>query len=161
LVVGLVITNQENTQALLLRRKTDDSQNNTLTLIQGHVSIPEFETDEEIDDYLTSTTLYDVLYDNMLREAEEEVSGLISLVYPALPSTMHIEYFANNDYDASNISYYHIGFIFELKVDDLSSLTKLVSGEPSKHSLEIVNIADVLDDPLLDDWVSEIFKLNK
>ena len=161
LVVGLVITNQENTQALLLRRKTDDSQNNTLTLIQGHVSIPEFKTDKEIDEYLTSTTLYDVLYDNMLREAEEEVRGLISVVYPMLPSTMHIEYFANNDYDASNISYYHIGFIFELKVDDLSNLTKLTSGEPNKHNLEIVNIADVLDDPLLDDWVYEIFKLNK
>ena len=161
LVVGLIITNKENTQALLLRRKTDDSQNKTLTLIQGHVAIPEFSTDEEIDNYLTSTTLYDVLYDNMIREAEEEVRGLISVVYPSLPSTIHIEYFANNDYDASDISYYHIGFIFELVVDDLSSLTKLESGEPNKHSLEIVNIEDVLNDPLLDNWVYEIFKLNR
>ncbi len=97
MVVGLVITNRENTQALLLRRKTI-LKITRLTLIQGHVSIPEFKTDEEIDEYLTSTTLYDVLYDNMLREAEEEVRGLISVVYPTLPA-MHIEYFANNDYD--------------------------------------------------------------
>ena len=62
------------------------------------MSAPESYKDDE-EAYLSSTTLYDVLYDNMLREAEEEVQGLVSVFYNSAPNTMHIEYFANNDFD--------------------------------------------------------------
>lgn len=159
IVVGLLVTNPEHTKALLLRKKTRNDFNQ-LTLIQGHVSAPESYKDDE-EAYLSSTTLYDVLYDNMLREAEEEVQGLVSIFYNSAPNTMHIEYFANNDFDRTDIAYYHTGFIFELVVDNIEELAKFKSGEPEKHAVELVEVDKIIDDPNLDPWVREIFKLNQ
>ena len=120
------------------------------------MSAPESYKDDE-EAYLSSTTLYDVLYDNMLREAEEEVQGLVSVFYNSAPNTMHIEYFANNDFDRTDIAYYHTGFIFELVVDNIEELAKFKSGEPEKHAVELVEVDKIIDDPNLDPWVREIF----
>ena len=152
IVVGLIIRCKD--EILLLKCINGDMSGN-YTLIQGHVKYMPFDH---------SKSLYDILLQNINIEFSEE----INLKYSELEIfnkeqlkrvfDPKLKFITFNSYDNKKISYYHIGYIFEI---DLSNYPKMFSGkyfksgEPDKNKVEFVSVFDFTD-YTFDNWVSEI-----
>lgn len=157
LTVGLYITNKSNTRAIVLRRHN----RHDLTLIQGHVSVPEC-NGEIAEDYMSKATLYNNLRWNLEKEATEEVNGLREILNSKYASRIKLRYFMNNDFSPNLVSYYHIGFIFVWELPDsiFDVLSRVVStGEPTKHEIEVID-TEICDKETMniDSWLYEVIQ---
>ena len=153
IVVGLIIRCDK--RILLLKCINGDMSGN-YTLIQGHVKYMPFDH---------SKSLFDILLQNINIEFSEE----IDLNYKLLENRFdhlqikrllkpRLKFITFNSYDKSKISYYHMGYIFEI---DLTKYPKMFkkeyfrSGEPDKNKVEILSVYDQ-GKYKFDNWLQEI-----
>lgn len=154
IVVGLILKCKEK---YVFMRCKDGIMNGNTTLIQGHVNVKK----GNVSDYFLKSEL--------CREVYEEIS-MDNLIFAPLDVLdiiaygLKLKYITYNSYDEESVSYYHYGFIYEYDMGSefyrFFDTSYLISKEPEKNSVIIVNRDHLkeLDNP--DGWVREMIYLD-
>lgn len=143
LVVGALVFDVSKGEFYVLKCKGERLKDK-LTLIQGHLAVPENMNEE--------MTMANVIEYNTLKELYEEVS----LGYEDVMQ-MELRYFIqSND---NKISSEHMGLISIVYIDSSKMEYELVSGEPEKHDVVKLSFMDlsnleVLD--TMDTWLRKV-----
>ena len=157
IVVCLIVRNKNN--FMFLDCLSGDMSSN-ITMIEGHVKY-----NENHNDMMMNT----VLYENMIREFNEEVVINFSKVNKkdiGAFNNFKLKYVAWNNSTSTSISYRHIGFIYELDLSNTKypiSKTIFQSGEPDVNKLHFVDITKIKpnDYNYFDSWTREILVYNQ
>ena len=152
LIVGLVIKSNDD---LLVLECIDGDMVGYNTMIEGHVIYDEKEK---------NTLLNTILYENILREFNEEIVVNFSKIDEkdiGAFYNLHLKYIAWNNTNKNNISYRHIGFIYELDISDTKyplSKTIFREGEPSKNKIKFINLNKINKDnfDMFCSWTKEL-----
>ena len=134
LVVGGLVFDVSKGDFYVLKCKGERLKDK-LTLIQGHLGVPEFAMEE--------TDLGEIIEYNMIKELNEEVCLL-----PKDIMQIEMRYFIqSND---NKISSEHMGVISMVYIDSSKMDYELVSGEPEKHDVVKLSFMDISNLEVLD-----------
>lgn len=134
LVVGGLIFDVSKGEFYVLKCKGERLKDK-LTLVQGHLGVPEFAMEE--------TDLGEIIEYNMLKELSEEICLL-----PKDIMQIEMRYFVqSND---NKISSEHMGAISLVYIDSSKMENELVSGEPEKHDVVKLSFMDISNLEVLD-----------
>lgn len=134
LVVGGLIFDVSKGEFYVLKCKGERLKDK-LTLVQGHLGVPEFAMEE--------TDLGEIIEYNILKELSEEICLL-----PKDIMQIEMRYFVqSND---NKISSEHMGAISLVYIDSSKMENELVSGEPEKHDVVKLSFMDISNLEVLD-----------
>lgn len=134
LVVGGLVFDVSKGDFYVLKCKGERLKDK-LTLIQGHLGVPEFAMEE--------TDLGEIIEYNMIKELNEEACLL-----PKDIMQIEMRYFIqSND---NKISSEHMGVISMVYIDSSKMDYELVSGEPEKHDVVKLSFMDISNLEVLD-----------
>ena len=134
LVVGGLVFDVSKGDFYVLKCKGERLKDK-LTLIQGHLGVPEFAMEE--------TDLGEIIEYNMIKELSEEACLL-----PKDIMQIEMRYFIqSND---NKISSEHMGVISMVYIDSSKMDYELVSGEPEKHDVVKLSFMDISNLEVLD-----------
>lgn len=143
LVVGGLIFDVSKGEFYVLKCKGERLKDK-LTLVQGHLGVPEFAMEE--------TDLGEIIEYNMLKELSEEICLL-----PKDIMQIEMRYFVqSND---NKISSEHMGAISLVYIDSSKMENELVSGEPEKHDVVKLSFMDISNLEVLDScdtWLRKV-----
>ena len=143
LVVGGLVFDVSKGDFYVLKCKGERLKDK-LTLIQGHLGVPEFAMEE--------TDLGEIIEYNMIKELNEEVCLL-----PKDIMQIEMRYFIqSND---NKISSEHMGVISMVYIDSSKMDYELVSGEPEKHDVVKLSFMDISNLEVLDScdtWLRKV-----
>lgn len=143
LVVGGLVFDVNKGDFYVLKCKGERLKDK-LTLVQGHLGVPEFAMEE--------TDLGEIIEYNMIKELSEEVCLL-----PKDIMQIEMRYFIqSND---NKISSEHMGVISIVYIDSSKMEYELVSGEPEKHDVVKIPFMDINNLEVLDScdtWLRKV-----
>ena len=147
IVVGLSII-AGNNLVLLHNKANNNDVGKSLSLITGHVDFsPEYYTESK----------HEFLKRNMMREIEEELILEDINILNRMTKIPRFVMADNNSIPSSNISFYHIGLIYELRLDgmDAEGIKSLIKAKEDGVEVEVYNIKEFNfdDHPNVDSWV--------
>lgn len=157
LVVCLVI--RSNSDFLFLDCINGDMKGHT-TMVEGHVKYDPLESE---------MMLNTILYENIMREFNEEIVINFSKIDKKDIGAFYnikLKYVSWNNDNYNNISYRHIGFIYELDLSDTKypiSKSIFQAGEPDTNKLIFLNLDEikVSDYNNFDSWTRELIVYNQ
>lgn len=134
LVVGALVFDVSKGEFYVLNCKGERLKDK-LTLIQGHLAVPEHITEE--------TNMADIIEYNTVKELNEEASLKVEDIMQ-----IEMRYFIqSND---NKISSEHMGIVSIIYIDSSKMDYELVSGEPEKHDVVKLSFMDISNLEVLD-----------
>ena len=134
LVVGALVYDVY-TECFILLKCKGERLKDRLTLVQGHVSKSEKDTEK--------SRLGTIINRNLKKELSEE----LTLDVKDIVSTEPLYLIQSND---NKISSEHIGVIYLVKIDTMNIENEIESGEPEKHDVEFISMYELSDLKVLD-----------
>ena len=144
MVVGALVFDVKDNSLYVLKCKSE-RLNGKLTMVQGHLAVPESLKDEE------EYNMFYVIEHNLFKELSEEVML-------DREDVLDVEFryvISSND---NKISSEHIGMLTVVYIDSSKMEKEVVSGEPDKHEVVNLSLDDLNNEEVLnsmDTWLNK------